>query len=127
MSFTFQLELKGALSCLIYFLQKAIRLITSANRISKRLHRRFFPLMRDRPLKRPGRFLDNGEGAKHQRFVPLADIFKPEADPSVLSEYYTNAIFDNVGFQSIRPIAVLDNPAEEEVCESVFFTKKNRR
>ena len=52
---------------------------------------------------------------KHQKPDLLVDISKLRADDSMISEYYNSGIFENVGFQSIGRIAIIDVPSRKNI------------
>ena len=80
------------------------------------------------PADKPEIILDEiyGKWANHQRDDLLLDISKLRADQSVINEYYTDKIFENVGFQSIRLIAVFDTPARKEINDFLEKAAQNR-
>jgi hypothetical protein len=69
------------------------------------------------PADKPEIILDEiyGEWVNHQRDDLLLDISKLQTDQSIIDDYYTDRIFENVGFQSIRLMAVFDTPSRKEI------------
>ena len=80
------------------------------------------------PAEKPEMIIDEiySKWAKHQKPDLLVDISKLWADPSVINEYYTSAIFENVGFQGIHLIAVFDTPARKEINDFLEKAAQNR-
>jgi hypothetical protein len=64
--------------------------------------------------------------AKHQKPDLLVDISKLWADQSIISEYYASEIFENVGFQSIRLIAIIDDPERKKINDFLEPAAHNR-
>lgn len=62
----------------------------------------------------------------HQKHDLLVDISKLQADQSVIRDYYTDAIFENIGFQSIRLIAIYDDPARKKINDFLETAAQNR-
>jgi len=63
---------------------------------------------------------------KHHKSDLLVDISKLYADHSMIREYYTSAVFENVGFQSIRLIAIIDDPSRKNINDILEEAAQNR-
>ena len=80
------------------------------------------------PTDKPEIILDEiySKWRKHQKYDLLVDISKLRADQSTISDYYATAIFENVGFQSIRLIAISDDPIRKKINDCLETAAKNR-
>lgn len=80
------------------------------------------------PAEKPEIILDEiyRKWAAHQKYDLLVDISKLHADETVIRDYYTDAIFENIGFQSIRLIAIYDDPARKKINDLLETAAQNR-
>ena len=80
------------------------------------------------PTDKPEIILDEiySKWGKHQKYDLLVDISELRADQSIISDYYTTAIFENVGFQSIRMIAIFDDPVRKKINDCLETATQNR-
>ena len=80
------------------------------------------------PTDKPEIILDEiyGKWVKHQKYDLLVDISKLQSAQSIISDYYTAAIFENVGFQSIRLIGVFDDPVRKKINAFLEAAAQNR-
>jgi len=80
------------------------------------------------PTDKPEIILDEiySKWEKHQKYDLLIDISELRADQSIISDYYATTIFENVGFQSIRLIAIFDDPVRKKINDCLETATQNR-
>jgi len=80
------------------------------------------------PTDKPEIILDEiySKWEKHQKYDLLVDISELRADQSIISDYYATTIFENVGFQSIRLIAIFDDPVRKKINDCLETATQNR-
>ena len=80
------------------------------------------------PTDKPEIILDEiySKWEKNQKYDLLVDISELRADQSIIGDYYTTAVFENVGFQSIRLIAIFDDPVRKKINDCLETAAQNR-